>query len=199
MLTAAMRMRTVTIPVALSLLVSSLGCTQIAVHVEHDPDVSFAGLTTYDWATGASRAEGTLFSDAEFDAQMRAAVEGELGRRGFERSADGAPDLLVAYTAAAEDALRKVTIDRYSGYGQYGYLRKTGRSWDYPRTTASRETAIQEYQQGSIILDVSLPEPRRLLWRAYARAVLDPNESEATRERQLKDAVRQMLADFPPR
>lgn len=194
-----MRVRSITSTLTLALLTAASGCTQIAVYVEHDPDFAFESLQTYDWASAASGASGELVSDRDFDAQMRATVENELARRGYERSADAAPDFLVAYTAALEDAFRTRTIDRYYGYGQSSFLRKAGTSRDYPRTTASRQTAVQEYQQGSVVLDVSLPEPRRLLWRAYARSALDPNEGEDSRERQLREAVRQMLADFPPR
>jgi hypothetical protein len=176
------------------------GCTQIAVYVEHDPTVSFEGLQTYDW--GESKidfAERTQTDNQIFDSRVRSTVEAELARRGFERVEDGDPDFLVAYSAAIDVGQQTVTIDRYGGYTQSTYLSKSGTSRDYPRSTTGQQKVVYDYQQGSLILNVSLPEPRRRIWRAYARSVIDPEESQKARDDRLREAVRRMLADFPPR
>ncbi len=127
------------------------------------------------------------------------AVEAELAARGFQEQASGPADFFVGYSAAVSDTLQSVTIDRYAGYTQSTYLTKSGTSWDYPRETAGQTTVVYEYKQGSLILDVFLPDPKRLIWRAYSTAIIDPGESQAKRDRKLREAVRSMLKEFPPR
>lgn len=179
----------------MSVLLVAAGCTRVSIYVEHDPTASFANLTTYSWA-GPTDKELTKRNPI-LDARITSAVETELAARGFTLT-DAKPDFIVAYSAAIDDSLQAVTIDRYAGYTQSTYLTRAGTGWNYPRDTANRTTVVYEYQQGSLILDVSLPDPKRLIWRAYSRAVIDPNESQKKRDETLREAVRLMLKDFPP-
>jgi hypothetical protein len=174
------------------------GCAQISVYAEHDSRVRFDELTGYDWLP-EDGPDGTAATHTTFDDRIRAAVDETLAARGLERRTDGTADLVVGYTISIESDVRSVTLDRYYGYRQSAYLAKSGSTRDYPRSTLGRETAAAEYEQGALVLDFSSPTPpRRSIWRAYGRTVLDPGSGDAQREQRLMEALRRMLAEFPP-
>ena len=58
---------------------------------------------------------------------------------------------------------------------------------------------MYEYQQWTLVLDVSTPDTHRLLWRAYARSTIDETQKQETRDKQLREAVRKMIKSFPPK
>jgi hypothetical protein len=190
-------MRSIGVAIVIGVATLSSACTRVAVYVEHDPRIDFTTLTTYDWAEPAP---DTTAPEPDLDARVRAIVKETLDARGFEPAAQGeTADFLLACTAAVDESVRSVTIDRYYGYKQSAYLSKSGTARSYPRATARRQTAVRTYRQGSLILDILMSEPRRRIWRAYARAVIDPDETDAQREQRLRQAVREMLEQFPPR
>ena len=84
----------------------------------------------------------------------------------------GAPDFLVGYHVAIEEKLDVRYVDDYYGYG-YSY-----------RARPSRRT-VYAYEQGTLVLDVSLPAPKRLIWRAVARAEVSPGESQEQGDKRL--------------
>jgi hypothetical protein len=63
----------------------------------------------------------------------------------------------------------------------------------------SRQTVVYEYQQGSLILDISTPVPGRLIWRGFARSAIEPDETQEQRDTRLREAVNKLLKQFPPR
>ena len=175
------------------------GCAHVAVYVEHDPTANFKDLTTYGWLNEPSTGDSPTAENSILDARVHAIVEDGLAAHGYEKATDGTPDFLVGYSAAVEETLQGVTIDRYYGYTQTTYLTKSGSARDYPRGTMGRQTVVYEYQQGSLILDISTPQPRKLIWRGFARAAIEPDETQKQRDTRLREAVRQLLKQFPPR
>jgi hypothetical protein len=179
-------------------LLAPAGCHQIAVYTEHDSRVSFDGMHAYAWRSPEVRGIDGAEMDEETRTRIRTAVDAELASRGFERVDDAGPDFLVGCAAALRTDQRQATIDRYSGYRRSAYLDRAG-TRDHPRSTARRQTSTYEYEDGSLILDIRLPESNRLAWRGYARTVFSPDDDAALREQRLREAIRRILADFPPK
>lgn len=179
----------------------TLGCApQVAIYTEHDPNADFSGLSTWDWAKPKPAVAGEQpKQDPILDARIRAAIEVELGDLGFKRDDGGTPTFLVAYTAATEESMQSWAIDDYYGYSRPTYRFYAGRSRNYPLGTGTQREIVYEYQEGSLVLDVSTPDTHRLLWRAYARSTIEPDQKQETRDKRLRDAVRKMLKGFPPR
>lgn len=175
------------------------GCASVAIYVEHDPTANFDDLNRYSWLEEPSMGNPPTAENPILDARVRAIVEEVLASRGYEKATDGRPDFLVGYSVAVENTLQSVTIDRYYGYTQATYLTRTRSARDYPRQTMSRQTVVYEYQQGSLILDISTPLPGRLIWRGFARAVIEPDETQEQRDTRLREAVSKLLKQFPPR
>ncbi len=161
------------------------GCSGIRVWTEHDPTVSFDGLTTYDWAAvSQSVANDPHAENPILDSRVRLAVDNELAARGFERQESGTPDFLVGYHVAIQQKLDVRSVDDYDGH-----------SYTY-RGRAPRKT-YYAYEEGTLILDVSIPDPRRLIWRAIARAEVAPGQSQEKGDQRLAEAVRKMFEQFP--
>lgn len=171
--------------VALFAAAALAGCSSIRVWTETDPRASFEGLATYDWATvSQSVASDPHAENPILDARIRRAVDDELAARGFEQVASGTPDFLVGYHAAIEEKLSVRYVDDYYGYS-YTYRGRAPRASYYA------------YEEGTLILDVSLPDPKRLIWRAIARAEVSPGRSQEQGDRRLAEAVRKMFDQFP--
>ncbi len=182
-----------------AVVLSAPGCSNVAVYVEHDPSANFGELARFGWFDKPSMAASSGPDGEILEARVRAVVRDELTARGLVEEAHGTPDFLVGFSAAVDNQLQAMTIDRYYGYTQSTYLTRAGTARDYPRETMGRQTVVQEYQQGTLVLDFSTPDPRRLIWRGYARSVIDPNSTQEQRDKRLREAVRKMLRDFPPR
>lgn len=157
------------------------GCSGIRVNTDHLEGQDFSKLKTWTWlhavqpAAGDARIDNTIF-----DTRVREAVEAELPARGFTKVAEGA-DFRVAYHAAIQQKLDVVTTT--SGY----------RSWD--RTVYDR--SVIAYDEGTLVLDVIVGEGD-LVWRGTATATIDPDATTEERDRRIREAVKLMLAEFPP-
>jgi len=161
------------------------GCNGVKVWAEYDPTTDFSNLTTYGWATISPKAPNDPQTENPIlDARVRVALENELAARGFQKQASGPPDFLVGYRAVIKEKVDVRYVD-----DQWGY------SYTY-RARTSRKT-VYEYEQGTLIVDVSLPDPKRLIWRAIARDEVYPGRPQEEGDRRLAEAVRKMFDQFP--
>jgi hypothetical protein len=180
-----MRTRTAGLVVGVLVLWALGGCSGITVWSERDPTASFAGLGTYDWAAASQAvAVDPHTENPILDARVRHAVETELAARGFEKQAAGTPDFLIGYHVAIREKLDVRYVDDYYGYS-YTYRGRVPRKTYYA------------YEEGTLILDVSLPSPKRLIWRAIARAEVSSGQSQEEGDKRLAEAVRKMFDQFP--
>jgi hypothetical protein len=167
------------------LLGALAGCNTISVWSEHDPRVSFDDLATYDWATVSQSVQNDPHAENPIlDARVRLAVENELTARGFVKQTGAPPDFLVGYHVVIEEKADVRYVDEYYGY-----------SYTY-RGRAPRKT-VYTYEQGSLFLDVSRPDPKRLIWRSIARTELTPGQSQEKEDQRLAEIVRKMFDKFP--
>jgi hypothetical protein len=171
------------------------GCSTLSVQTDFDPTVNFAQLKTYDWQpapppTGDQRIDGnTLLQE-----RIRAAVDQNLQAKGYTKASNGKPDFLVGYFVNVQTKTDVSTVNTYYGYGPgwggYGY--------GYGGAVVP-STQVYQYDQGTLILDISSPAGKKLLWRGSATDVVDPSQSADVRQYQLNQAVTQMLQNFPPK
>jgi hypothetical protein len=172
------------------------GCSTLSVQTDFDPNANFSGLKTYEWQpapppTGDPRIDNnTLLQD-----RIRAAVDKNLQAKGYSKASNGKPDFLVGYFVNVQSKTDVSTVNSYYGYapgwgyGGYGY------GYGYGGTT----TQVYQYDQGTLVLDISNPVGKKLLWRGSATDVVDASQPADVREYQLNQAVTQMLQNFPPK
>jgi hypothetical protein len=162
------------------------GCSGIDIWTEQDPTASFQGLHTYGWASVSQSIQNDLHAENPIlDRRIRLIVDDALAARGFKKQQGGTPDFLIGYHVAVKQQLDVRYVNDYYGYAY------TSLAWRPQRT-------VYAYDQGTLILDVSLPDPKRLIWRGVATAEVFPGESQAKGDKRIAEAVDKMLDKFPP-
>ena len=182
--------RTVRTLLGLALLLAA-GCSSFAVEHDYDPQADFARYRSWYWLppspSGDPRADNALV-----DARVRAAVENALAARGFTQTSTGEGDLGIGYHIAIEGKLDVRTIDHYYGYGPgWGYYGGPGR--------VGSETYVDQYDEGTLILDLVDSRSRKLVWRGSASARLREGLTPQEREERTQEAVDAILNQYPPK
>ena len=136
--------------------------------------------------TGDPRADNPLL-----DSRIQSAIAAELTRRGYAISPS--PDFLVAYHVGVQDKIDVQTVTEPYGY-RYPYR---GRGWVYPGGTT--RTYVNQYAQGTLMIDIVLPRERRLVWRGTAQARVHESRTPEQRTERVREAVAKILEQFPPR
>ena len=145
-----------------------------------------AKAKTYSWTAGQPSFDKTV------DAQIVAAVDRELARRGFTQTDNKeAADVLVAYFAALTVGFSRTYLGEY-----YGYV--TG--WGSPIPPGFAPTTSSTiYEQGAIVIDVVDRAANRAIWRGVARTRVHQDTKLATRIERINDAAERMFQKFPIR
>ncbi len=175
-------------PVALVAL-AWLACAGLSVNADWDPQARFENLHTWAWLPG--QVDGREQHQPESPLVRRrivAAIEDTFAARGYTQVEAGTPDFWVAYHVAIESRLETRTI--YDGYGPgpwwYGY------GWPYA------ETYTEQYQVGTLLIDVIDGRRRELIWRGSAQSRIQDLRTPEEREKRVREAVRAILERFPP-
>lgn len=143
--------------------------------------VDFAQYRTYAWApdiqlqTGDPRLDNNPF----FLARMRAAVERELGARGYEKVAADEAALAIHFHASVTQRLDLTDADP----GPRGECRGCG---------------PYVYDEGSLVLDLVDPKTELLVWRGWAEGSIDGLVNRQDRMEEAVDrAVARILETLP--
>jgi Domain of unknown function (DUF4136) len=180
-------MKTVSFIVACLATALLLGCSSVSVTTDYDHDVSFAGLKTFAWMAASKdalnpNAQASMFKNSLVEKRFRTAVVTQLGAKGLKEDAAN-PDFLVMYYAGTQE---KVNVTNYGyGYGRWGGYGGGG-------------VDVQQYTQGTIILDFVDAKTKQLIWRSAATGALSSNPDPASSGEKLDEVVAQMLAEYPP-
>jgi hypothetical protein len=164
--------------------------------VDYDKTFSFAGLRSWTWhPDGAGDVRLAVSSQddpkrvaARVDPVIIPAVEREMTARGFARAAT-TPDVYVHYYVLA-------TVNQ-SAQQQGQFLPPTG-EWGLPPFHPST-TALSIYPVGTLIIDVSSPAARAVVWRGAAQRKINLERPDDERRKVLERAIRDLLRRFPPK
>jgi len=178
---------------ALAVLACLGGCSpSITVQSDYAPEVDFSALHTFAWlppahAPGADpRVRSSILAG-----RVRRAAVADLKAKGYVEVAPNAePDFYVAYRAAVDDKINVRSTPTY--YGYHGW-------WGSPVAMGS-QTTVHQYELGTLIIDIVDRERDDLIWRGSGQAKLRKSDkrSSAERDRDMADAVKAILEDFPP-
>jgi hypothetical protein len=130
------------------------------------------------WSTGDPRLDNNRF----FDERVRAQVEKELARRGFERTDAESPDMLVHYHASVSQEIDIRELDSSESY------------------CANNDCGPFVYDKGTLFVDLVEPRTDTVIWRGWAEGSIDGViDNQARMESQIDEAVVKILARLPPR
>lgn len=190
---------------AVSILVGSLaalvigGCASMNVRSDYDREAPLAGFRTYEWVElGPSGADSGLGFDSPLMAQrIQNSVHATLAKRGFERPASGTPDFRVSYRMVAREEVQQ--LSSYGPYGHGGFGRGFGRFGHGGHGHGGYATSYtRDVVQCILVLDIWDSRSNRLVWRGWARWLLDENPSPEKVTEHIDRAVDRILSEFPP-
>ena len=171
---------------ALALLSFLAACSPITVRTDHDTTADFSHLRTYGWLQKPSDVPRDPRIDNDLlDSRVHSAVNDELASKGFTESEN--PDFRVTYHVMIQNQLDVQSFPVAYGYG----LGRVG--------AMSTDVRVEQYELGTLLLDVVDTRTNELVWRGSAQARIDPNRTPQERTKLIREAVHDMLARFPPK
>ena len=74
--------------------------------------------------------------------------------------------------------------------------------WGYSSPSAAywgqRDISVQQYTEGTLIVDFVDANSKQMFWRGVATGAVDPNATPKKREKRIKEGVAKLLEKFPP-
>lgn len=147
------------------------------VEVEHDESVDFSAYQTFAWTPFQTPA-----TNPAVHIRLTEAIERELAARGL-RKAESAPaaDLFVQYEGRLEKKVRGSST----------------RSDDYWQPSNTRFIVnFDRVEVGTLVITLWDVKKKDVVWSAKGTAIMGREDQRA---RQADDAVKQMLASYPPK
>jgi len=172
-------------------------CSTLSVDYDYNQKIDFNNYKTFDWLPFPKDMQVDELNRARFVT----AVEDNLAKKGFEQNTSQ-PDFVIATHFGKEN---KIDITNWgysyapSGYyGGHGY-RHPG-SYGYAGGyAATGGVSVYEYEQGTLILDLVDAKTKTLIWRATAKAIISPASTPEKQTEKIRDAVTEILENFPPK
>ena len=180
---------------AVALTLSACGPT-MTVETNHDPQTAFSTFKTYAWAAGSRlNLVNPHPEEPALERAIHELVDQELARKGYTKTTPGSADFLVGYAGTTGRRIDSHTVDTY-----YGYQSDPRKAYRYPwGGSTETEAYIKQYDEGTLVIDISMPKTKKLVWRGSVRTALTKNPSPARTSQRLAEAVRKILSGFPPK
>ncbi|XXF77454.1 DUF4136 domain-containing protein [Myxococcaceae bacterium GXIMD 01537] len=185
-------------PFLLLALLTLAACAGIETKTDYNPDAvgKLDGYRTYNWLPTPQGGDPRVYNSLTAQ-RVQAAVDQELQSRGYQK-VDRDPNFRIGWHGAIDQKLDVQTVDLAYGY-----------SWDpwyspfYPGVAVGGagvpETYVNEYEVGTLVLDIVDGPTNKLEWRGSAQAQLSENPSPEKSQKRIQEAVDKLLADFPPK
>ena len=163
---------------AVSLVASTAGFAQ-HVQTDFDHQANFGQYKTYSWQEikpGASL----------WDSRIKNAVNAQLEAKGLAQVADDGDIAIVAVKTSQTQRTLQTFYDgfgggwRWRGFGGFG----------------ESTTTEQDYQEGTLVIDLYDGKTKQLIWRGSTESVL--SDKAEKNEKNLDKGVAKMFKNFPP-
>jgi hypothetical protein len=176
------------------LLASAPLAARMDVKVEFDKAFDFKPMRTWGWNPSApGRVTMARTADDDPEAMRKRAepivveaVTTEIARRGLT-AATGEPDLTVTYYLLLTTSMSAQTL---------GQFLPATTSWGLPPFEQATQS-LKMMNSGSFVLDLSARGT--VVWRGLARTNIKFDSDDKKRAALLREAVRELLAKYPPR
>jgi len=116
-------------------------------------------------------------------------IETQMAAKGFTKAEAG--DLFVDVRVSAQERKEATAYTSGNGYGMYGGYRYGG---GFQTTSVS----VQTYVDGTLIISFVDAAKKELVWQGTGVRTLDQDATAEKREKNITDAVKGILAKYPP-
>ena len=172
--------------------------------VDYKQDYNFIGVKKIGFYRESGQVTGDnplQLSDIQRE-RIDTALTYALGNRGFQIVDDPAEaDMLLSWHLVTQHKTDVRTYETpaygagYGGYGRYGYNRYSAYNcWSCAPTRT--EVSVQNYTQGTFIVDMIDPQMKKSVWRGVTQSRLKGKHSED--QGKYNEAATAIFASFPP-
>jgi hypothetical protein len=163
------------------------GCSSVNITTDYDRSFDFASLKTYEWMSTSTNTvtadqQAAMFQTSLVNKNIKNAVNANLATKGLKEDAAN-PDFFIVSHLGTE---QKVNVTNYG----YGY----GARWG----GYGGGVDVQQYTQGTLIVDFIDAKSKELIWRGVASGALASNPDPAEAQQKINDIIGAMLAEYPP-
>lgn len=165
-------------------------CSGITVSQDYEKEYDFAGLKTFAWKPNDNKSYGVKDNDL-IDKRIRTAIEKALRAKFYQPVETLNPDFFISYHYNVE---QKITSSGVSGGVALGRSSFGG----FGGIGLSSGSDVRAYDQGTLLIDVTIPLGDKLVWRGVATQSVSDHSSPEESTANINETVDKILAQFPP-
>ena len=168
------------------------GCSSLQVKTQFDPAAPYPGYKRYAWlASEPGQEQAAAIRDPGIRRLVIETIDREMGKKGLVRTTpDQNPDFFVSVIGWGRGRV-EVTNYGYAYGGAYVYG-----PWGPSPAAAVPVAQVNEYVDGTLVLDFVDAKSRKLFWRGTATDTLTtPQQVPGV----IDGAVQKLLAAYPPK
>ena len=187
------------------LMIAVIGaCSGLKLNPDYDLSADFDHYRTFAWAPDPIPASGHILVDSPLmDRRIRSAIERTLKSRGYPTAEAGHADFLVTYHLVVESRIEVKNVGPALGWGGYplGYRGFPYGYWGFPYPYwggIDSMTYVDQYDVGTLIIDFTDAETRRLFWRGIGERRLSQQSTPEKTTEMVNRTVAEILAQYPP-
>ena len=165
---------------------------QLKVTQDYDKSVNFSQYKSFAMDTFRVTSSISQLNQN----RILTSIRDEFVKKGLTETASN-PDLLIHVSAIVKDKQSLSSNTSYTGgygYGYGGYYRPYG--WGGGMGSSYTTYSVDDYKDGSLIIDVVDSKTKNLLWEGIGNKEIDKPASDP--DAAIKDAVAKILANYPP-
>ncbi|MBK8464218.1 MAG: DUF4136 domain-containing protein [Chloracidobacterium sp.] len=149
-----------------------------SVQADFDKSFNFMKLKTFNFAIQQRNPEDPLSHDSLNDGRIKTALESKLMASGYRTANAEAPDFAVAYYVTTKN---KFDLREY-GYGA-------------PRWFGGRDIRVDQYTEGTLIVDLIDVTTKQLVWRGRASGTVELKGVDKKINKSVEKLVARFLKD----
>ena len=176
-------MKTIRVMSMLAIMLGLMAVSAAAQSVQSDFDRSFrfSDLKTFSFAVQNRAATDPLASDTLNDGRIRSGLESQLTASGFRVEKEKS-DFVIAYYVTTKN---KLNVQDF-GYGP-------------PRWFGSRDIRVNQYSDGTLMVDFIDVKTNQVIWRGRASGTLEMKGVEKKISKSVEKLVKQFVKDTQPK
>lgn len=148
-----------------------------SVQSDYNRSFRFNDLKTFSFAIQRRDASDPLANDSLNDGRIRTGLESQLSLNGFRMETER-PDFVIAYYVTSKN---KLSVQDY-GYGP-------------PRWWGSRNIQVNQYAEGTLLVDFIDARSNQVIWRGRAVGTLEMKGVDKKISKSVEKLVKQFIKD----